>query len=76
MMCFILQGCVFEYKRGDAIRQRMVMNNAMIDVIKARMRKDSNWVVKVVMREKEDHGTGMEKYASRRNHNSFKRDKK
>ena len=47
MMCFILQSCVFDYKKEDAIRQCTVINNAMIDVIKAVMQKDSNWIVKV-----------------------------
>jgi hypothetical protein len=39
IVTFILQGCVFEYKRVDAILQRTVMNDAMVDVIKAGMRK-------------------------------------
>ena len=39
MVYFIFQGCIFEYKRGNAIRQCKVINDVVIDVIKAGMKK-------------------------------------
>ena len=45
---------MFEYKKAGAIRQRTITNDDMITVIKARMRKDLDWVVNAIIRDKND----------------------
>ena len=45
---------MFENKRTDVIRHCMVINDAMVDVIKAGMWKGSYWIVKVVMHDEHD----------------------
>ena len=73
---FILQGRVFEYKRVDAIRQRTVINDVMVDVIKAGIWKGSDWVVKAVMYDKHDLNASTGQYTNQQNHKSLKRSKK
>ena len=73
---FILQDCVFEYKRAHAIQQRTIISDALIDVVKAGMRKGSDWVVKVLMRDTTDNEATTVEYASRRTTRALKRIKK
>jgi len=67
---------VFEYKRADAIRQRTILNDAVIDVINAGMRKGSDWVVKAVMRDTTSSDASTVEYASRRSYRALKHSKK
>ena len=67
---------MFEYKRDDAIRQRTIIYDALIDVIKVGMRKSSDWVVKVLMRDTTDSKASIVEYASRRTSRAVKRIKK
>ena len=67
---------MFEFKRADAIRQRTIINYAMIDVNKAGMQKGLDWVVKVVMRDTTDNDENTIQYASRRSYRALKHSKK
>jgi hypothetical protein len=45
---FIVQGCVFDYRRVDAIKQRQDITDALFEVLTTGKHKGSDWTVKVI----------------------------
>ena len=45
---FIVQGCVFDYKRVDAIKERHAITDALLDVISIAKYARSQWTMKVI----------------------------
>ena len=58
---------------GDDIRQRTVINDAMINVRKVEIRKGSDLIMKIGTCEREDYRADARQYSSRRSLRSLRR---
>ena len=68
-----MQGLTLNYSRTEGIRTRIVIQNALIRVLQAGMRKKTDWNVELVMEEqstKAEHSTKDESRPLRRTYRS------